>query len=402
MRNAHVLIEDEHLIGVRPTRQSLPPAQVGTRQSVPWLRHDPITESHLFWVFQSGGWTGYFLAMYVWGLGFMSPKDALVNKLSLIATGFILTLWFRPLFRKLRRQSWSAVASISFVLAVSFAGALAWRELHTFFLQSYYGIRETGSVSPHFVAVPLGTFLYDGFVLLAWSLLYLAITNWRELEQQRERAVRAEAGAQSARLRALRSQLEPHFLFNTLNAVSSLVVDGKNSEASRMITRLSEFLRLTLDTSDSTEIALAEELEFARRYLDIEQIRFGSRLQVTIDAGPETMSGMVPTLILQPLVENAVKHGVLLREEGGLISITASRNNGSLRLSVVDNGPGTTGDRSTVRGLGLNNTSARLHELYGDSAKITLGPATGHGTEVTLDIPFYTARNQEQDIESAV
>src|SRR5262249_18784247 len=156
-----------------------------------------------------------------------------------------------------------------------------------------------------------GTLMYDGFVLLAWCLLYSAITNWMQLEDQRERAIRAEGMAQAARLQALQSQLEPHFLFNTLNAISTLVVDGRTADAARMITRLSDFLRLTLETTDTPEISLAEELEFARRYLDIEQVRFGSRLRVIIDAQPDAMGGMVPALVLQPLIENAVKHGVL-------------------------------------------------------------------------------------------
>jgi two-component system sensor histidine kinase AlgZ len=124
-----------------------------------------------------------------------------------------------------------------------------------------------------------------------------------ELEKQRERATKAEARAQEARLAALRSQLEPHFLFNTLNAISTLVAEGQNPDAVRMIARLSDFLRLTLDTVNTSEITVAEELEFVRRYLEIEQVRFGDRLQVTIDAQPETMAALVPALVLQPLVE---------------------------------------------------------------------------------------------------
>ncbi|MGC2321294.1 MAG: histidine kinase, partial [Terriglobales bacterium] len=159
-------------------------------------------------------------------------------------------------------------------------------------------------------------------------------------------------------------------------------------DAARMITRLSEFLRLTLDTTDKPEIALAEELEFVRRYLEIEQIRFGSRLRVTIDAEPEAMSGMVPALVLQPLVENAVKHGVLTLEEGGAVSVTAVRNNGTLRLSVADNGRGAAKDRLSARGVGLSNTVTRLQELYGDAARLSLGPSSAGGLEVAIQLPF--------------
>lgn len=347
-----------------------------------------VDRTRLFWILQGGGWIAFGAAMFTWGLDFMSPRDALVNKSLLVATGLGLTLCFRALFRKLRKMSRSPIITIALLLAVSFAGAALWREIHTLLFQAYYSARMMGGTSVRLVSIPLGTLLYDGFVLLAWSLLYLAINSWMELEEQRERAIKAEAMAQAARLRALRSQLEPHFLFNTLNAISTLVVDGNSADAARMITRLSEFLRLTLDTTDKPEIALAEELEFVRRYLEIEQIRFGSRLRVTIDAEPEAMSGMVPALVLQPLVENAVKHGVLTLEEGGAVSVTAVRNNGTLRLSVADNGRGAAKDRLSARGVGLSNTVTRLQELYGDAARLSLGPSSAGGLEVAIQLPF--------------
>jgi LytS/YehU family sensor histidine kinase len=200
--------------------------------------------------------------------------------------------------------------------------------------------------------------------------------------------------AQAARLRALQAQLEPHFLFNTLNAISTLVVERQNADAAMMIARLSDFLRLTLDTADTPEIPVAEELEFVRRYLEIEQVRFGSRLRVTIDAPPEAMSGMVPALLLQPLVENAVKHGVLTSEHGGSVSVSVTRSNGALVLCVADDGPGMPKDRIAVHGIGLSNTATRLRELYGDDSRFSLSPSSPNGLSVTIEIPFRSAESE--------
>jgi hypothetical protein len=188
----------------------------------------------------------------------------------------------------------SPLASALLVIAVSFAGAAVWRETHSIFLQLYYHFIRREMLTFWFRSIPLGTLLYDGFVLLAWSLLYYGINDWIELESQRLHIARAESSAHSARLRALQSQLEPHFLFNTLNAISTLVSEGKNADANRMIARLSDFLRLSLETADTPEISVAQELEFVRRYLEIEQIRFADRLQVKIDAQPEALSALRP------------------------------------------------------------------------------------------------------------
>ena len=345
-----------------------------------------LSRNQLFWILQSGGWVAFGAVMLIWGLNFMPARDALVNKVLLVAIGLVITLFLRRIFRNLRTKSRGLTFSVSFLVIMSFSAAAAWRETHSLLFQAYSSATTTGLISLRFLSISVGTFLYDGFVLLAWSLLYFAITSWMELEQQRARVITAEARAQAARLQALQSQLEPHFLFNTLNAISTLVVEGRNTDAARMITRLSDFLRLTLETADAPEISLAEELEFVRSYLQIEQVRFGSRLEVAINAEPEAQSALVPVLILQPLIENAVKHGVLTLEEGGFVSVNAARRNGSLRLSVTDNGPGITKERPAIAGVGLRNTINRLHELYGDAAHISF--ASCGGLQVTIDLPF--------------
>jgi signal transduction histidine kinase len=335
--------------------------------------------------------------MFAWGLDYFNPRDAFVNKALLVITGFVVTLILRSLYRRARAQSRTPLASALLIFSLSFAGAAIWREIQNLLFQVYASVAISGNVAVRLVAIPLGALLYDGFVLFAWSLLYYGVNDWVELERQRERATKAEAMAQAARLCALQSQLEPHFLFNTLNAISTLVVEGQNSAAASMIARLSDFLRLSLDATETPEISVAEELEFVRRYLEIEQVRFGDRLKVAIDVPADAMHGLVPALVLQPLVENAVKHGVLPREKGGSVTVTVTRNNGTLQLRVADDGPGLPVGAPVARAVGLSNTAARLAELYADKASFSLDSSPGGGVTATMEIPFRTAAPRFED-----
>jgi two-component system LytT family sensor kinase len=347
-------------------------------------------EPSLFWIFQCGGWAVFGAVMFAWALEYWNLVDALVNKGLMISIGFVLTLGFRSLYRRLSAASIPHIVAALLVGIVSFAGAAIWIEAHLVLFQMYYSASRMEKIEVQAIGIPLGTLISQGLAMLAWSLLYFGIKAWGELEMERYRAARAEATAHAARLRALQSQLEPHFLFNTLNAISTLVVEGHNSAAARMITRLSNFLRLTLDTAETPEITVAEELEFVRRYLEIEQVRFGDRLRVTIDASPEVMQGLVPALVLQPLVENAVKHGILPREAGGSLAVSIARHDGALRITVADDGPGLSNDAALRSGVGLANTAERLEELYGEKARLSLDFSPGRG-EATIELPFRTA-----------
>jgi two-component system LytT family sensor kinase len=346
----------------------------------------------LFWTFQCGGWATFGTVMFFWGLEYWSWPQALLNKVLLVLLGFTLTLILRGVYRRLRARPIQPLIFGFIVVALSFAGALLWREVHEVLFGAASGILGGEAWTWAWVRIPLGLFLYDGFVLLTWSLLYNGIHTWMELEEQTRRAQRAEALAREARLRALQFQLEPHFLFNTLNAISTLVVEGSRPEATRMIARLSDFLRLTLESGDSPEISVARELEFVRGYLDIEQARFGDRLVASIVAGPEVMEGLVPALILQPLLENAVKHGVLQRDDGGTVTISVTRDGSVLRLTVTDDGPGLDATRETRHGVGLANTAARLTELYGANSRFELASMNGCGVSAAIEIPFRAAQ----------
>jgi LytS/YehU family sensor histidine kinase len=192
-----------------------------------------------------------------------------------------------------------------------------------------------------------------------------------------------------ANLQALKTQLQPHFLFNTLNAIASLV-RGKPDAAEDMIGSLSDFLRMTLDTAQEHEVPLRREIEFLDLYLGIQQARFGERLRIQKEIEPAALDASVPALILQPLVENSVRHGIEPRETGGTIFIRAQREKTSLQFEIRDDGEGLkAGQLVALReGVGLSNTKARLQELYGEAHRFRITPNSEGGLTVTVEVPW--------------
>jgi two-component system LytT family sensor kinase len=211
----------------------------------------------------------------------------------------------------------------------------------------------------------------------------------RKYREHELRSSQLEARLAEAQLQVLRMQLQPHFLFNTLHAISALMHRDVEA-ADRMVSRLSELLRLTLESGDRPEVALRQELEFLESYLDIERTRFQDRLTVDVRADPETLEAAVPTLLLQPLVENAVRHGVAARTGPGRIEIETSRRDGALRIEVRDNGVGLTGGAAR-EGIGLANTRRRLEQLYGAAQRLELAERPGGGLVVSVSLPWRPA-----------
>lgn len=228
-------------------------------------------------------------------------------------------------------------------------------------------------------------------IAIYWAVLAIhqAIKYYRKYRERELQTSKLEARLAQSRLQVLKMQLHPHFLFNTLNAISELIHRDPES-ADRMITDLSDLLRLSFENLEVQEISLKQELEFLEKYLEIEQMRFHDRLKVEIQVAPDTLDASVPNMILQPLVENAIKHGIAPRSEGGRIDIVASRNNGNLRISVSDDGLGVPfGDLENLpEGVGLSNTRRRLKHLYGDKHLFGLAKAEKSGLKVNLTIPF--------------
>lgn len=259
-----------------------------------------------------------------------------------------------------------------------------------------YGFPESQSAWQSFQNMMVGT-LHEN-VLLYWSVVGLThIAEYYRRFRERERraaqleieAAQLETQLARAQLDALKMQLHPHFLFNTLNTISILMQEDV-AAANRMLLQLSELLRVALKNTNTNEVTLRQELDFLRSYLEIEQTRFQDRLKVKIEADAETLEAQVPNLILQPLVENAIRHAVTPRDSETLVEVRAERNNGHLQLIVRDNGDGMGEKSAESNGIGLANTRARLEKLYGESQKFMLGEAANGGVQATITIPFHT------------
>jgi two-component system, LytTR family, sensor kinase len=228
-------------------------------------------------------------------------------------------------------------------------------------------------------------------MLVYWVIVVVAsaIRYYDKLRDTEIRASQLEAQMAQAQLQALKMQLRPHFLFNTLNTVSMLMREDVEA-ANRVLVRLSELFRLTLDSDGKHEVALATELQFLESYLEIEQTRFQDRLIVRVDVDPATLQASVPNLLLQPLVENAIRHGVAPRATTGIVEVRSVRTNGNLELQVRDNGPGLSNlaVSSHGGGIGLANTRERLERLYRGDYELDLSNVAGGGLQVTVTIPF--------------
>jgi signal transduction histidine kinase len=237
--------------------------------------------------------------------------------------------------------------------------------------------------------------IYGAILGTSYAVGYYARFREREV-----RATQLEARLAQSELQALKMQLHPHFLFNTLNGIAGLVRDQKNAAAVEMIAGLSDLLRYTLDGAGRQEVTLREELEFLELYLGIQLKRFPDRLRVEMSVEPTALEALVPNLILQPLVENAIRHGVSRRAAGGTVGVAAAREGGRLRIRVYDDGPGLrpqtradsnggeTHEGSASGGIGLSNTRARLRQLYGDAQSFEVFDREAGGVEASLSLPF--------------
>jgi two-component system, LytTR family, sensor kinase len=254
-------------------------------------------------------------------------------------------------------------------------------------------------INPYANNTPAGPFVhawldrfYNGFVssLVLYaailSVSYVLDSRARLAYQQTETA-RLNEQLSKAQLDALRRQIEPHFLFNTLNAISGLVREQRNDDAVSMIAGLSDFLRRLLQDSTRQQVALGEEVEFVQKYLDIQKVRFVERLQFRVDVPTELLLAQVPTLFLQLIVENAIKHGIAKRAQGGAIRIAAFRSGGKLTVSVYNDGPALMWEKMGS-GIGISNMRTRLRSLYGDAFELSMHNQDPGGVEVTVSVPF--------------
>jgi sensor histidine kinase YesM len=342
-------------------------------------------KNRAFWILQTIGWSGYFflrtISGFAGGMGWM----LLVHTLLLTATGYSLTLLMGSLFRRLIKMTpiWTLILSLFAVIAAS----------------GTFSVIETWSVAtflkpgfkPEGVAY-LSALFIDFSLLAAWTALYYGINYFLLLEDQIRLRERLEGQASSAQLAMLRYQLNPHFLFNTLNSISTLVLLKQTERANAMLARLSSFLRYTLANEPTANVTLAQEVETLKLYLEIEKMRFEDRLRPHFRIEPETIGARLPSLLLQPLIENAIKYAVTPAENGADIWITASREGQAVRIEVADNGDGGGAEiaASPSTGVGLANIRDRLSQAYGAGHRFETRQNEQGGFSVILEIPFET------------
>ena len=354
-------------------------------------------------------WIRWLLAFVIWtliGLAFAGQLYLVRAKLGdpvswQFAIGRNLADWYVfailsiPVWRLARhfpieRAKWHRTLLVHMVGATLFS--LCWMVFRA--ALEHWQSRASGQPVPFetaFTHALVATFVFNAIIYWALVSLAHALSYYLKYQERTVRAAELEKRLTEAKLQALQMQLNPHFLFNTLHAISALMHQDVEA-ADRMLARLSDLLRYALESTDSQEVPLRKELDFLTRYLEIEQTRFGKRLQVRLQIEPAAMDAHVPNLILQPLVENAIKHGIEPHARPGIVELRARPENGTLRLEVEDNGEGLKPGKPAGFGVGLTNTRARLQQLYGENHRLEMVNGTAGGLLVRLSIPWRTAK----------
>jgi sensor histidine kinase YesM len=342
-------------------------------------------KNRAFWILQTIGWTGYFFLRSLSGFANSMGWIWLVHTLLLTATGYSLTLLMASLFRRLIRMR--PILTLVLSLAAVVLAATAFSIIETW---SYATFLKPWA-KPVGVEY-LGAILLNFTLLAAWSALYYGINYFLLLEEQIDQRERLESQASSAQLAMLRYQLNPHFLFNTLNSISTLVLLKQTERANAMLARLSSFLRYTLVNEPTAKVTLAQEVETLKLYLEIEKMRFEDRLRPHFRIESETIGARLPSLLLQPLIENAIKYAVTPSENGADIWMTAQREGHAVRIEVADNGNGEGTDfaASPSTGVGLANIRDRLSQAYGAIHRFETRKNDRGGFSVILEIPYET------------
>ena len=352
-------------------------------------------KNRAFWYLQLGGWGGVFLLYGMSSIANSQPIDRLVIRLIATITGFSLSLILSVIYRQLIAQRPLVTWTGTVVVLALATGVHA-------FIDSWVLDLAGASNSTGFARLFVGIYFFDLVLPGAWSALYYAINFFLQVEEQADRLERLEAQATSAQLAMLRYQLNPHFLFNTLNSISTLVLLKQTAPANAMLTRLSSFLRHTLITEPGAKVTIEQEIETLKLYLDIERMRFEERLQTNFRVDPQAAEACLPSMLLQPLVENAIKYGVSPQEEGAEITLTAKIVGQRLRVTVSDTGPGISeagsgtippamldrSRRTTSTGVGLANIRDRLAQAYGDEHRFEIRSPESGGFTVLIEIPF--------------
>jgi two-component system, LytTR family, sensor kinase len=361
------------------------------------------SKNRAFWNLQLAGWGAAFVLRSAGAIALGQPPSFLALVLVTTFTGFsiscILSVIYGQLIRRQPLVTWGATALVLMVAVLCHASIDAWVQ------GVYYGTTRDTSFAQRLI----GQMLFPLTLLGGWSALYYAINYFLTVEEQADRLERLEAQTTAAQLAMLRYQLNPHFLFNTLNSISTLVLLKQTEPANAMLTRLSGFLRHTLITEPGSQVTLAQEIETLQLYLYIERMRFEERLRTHFEIEDAALSAQLPSMLLQPIVENAIKYAVTPQEEGARISITARVLGERLRITIEDTGPGvdeplrldqldidrmrkvSEPGKPVSTGVGLANIRNRLAQAYGDAQLFETRSGPSGGFTVLIEIPYIRA-----------
>ncbi len=349
-----------------------------------------------FWILQFMGWAAWVLLLVKRDLNFV-PPEYMLERSGVFVIDALMGMMLSTVLRYAYAFVWDMRVSIRITTVVlgCMITSLIWQPIKTLITET-----EVGSVVD-LTDYGLSSFIdllpFSFSLLLSWSVLYFCIKYYQLFQVEKEKNLRSEALAHEAQLRMLRYQLNPHFLFNTLNAISTLVLQRRTDLANTMLTRLSKFLRYSLDNDPLDQVPLAFEIASVKLYLEIEKVRFDERMKIRLDISSQAERGLVPSMLLQPLVENCIKHAIARNEAGGMVQITASVEQGRLLIHVEDDGPGLISapgqlpdSSASDSGVGLKNIHNRLREIYGSGHELNFSTRTPRGCKVTVDIPYET------------
>ncbi len=338
----------------------------------------------------SAGWFGFALVHYLGSL-LHDLRDLFVIIIFLNAyAGWLISIPLRYIYQKVWNSSPLKIALV--VLISSYLTGVVWQVVKNINLWEIYkhGYR------PEHLIYYLKNSIFSFSIMLSWSVLYFGTKYYQMLQTEKQNVLHANSVAHQAQLKMLRYQLNPHFLFNTLNAISTLILVEENKTANQMVTKLSEFLRYSLDKDPMKRITLESEIDALRLYLDIEKVRFEERLQIKYLVDQDCANALVPSMILQPLAENSVKYAIATQEAGGTITLTVKRFGNDLLIELADDGPGVDLKVESVyrdKGVGLANTKERLQALYGDKYSFVIAQNDPKGVKVNIRLPFEVGKS---------
>ncbi len=354
------------------------------------------SRERLFWTLHTAGWSGFAITYYIGSfLHDMRSIWLFVIVLNAYA-GWLLTIPLRYIYRK--AMTMSPLQMLAVVAASLYVTALLWALVKNV---NYWEIYKKG-YQPEEWYMYFSNTINSLIVITCWTGGYFGIKNYQMLLKEKQNVLKASSMAHQAHIKMLRYQLNPHFLFNTLNAISTLILMKENKTAEAMVNRLSDFLRYSLDKDPIRRVPLIQEIKVLELYLEIEKVRFEERLTVVWDIDEKTKDALVPSLILQPLIENSVKYAISRLQEGGQISISAKIFGRDLMLNVSDNGPGVEIKNGQLpishsSGVGLPNIQERLHALYTDNFSFDISHNYPSGVKVNIRIPYEINEQSNED-----